>query len=50
VGFLWTKELHAKDIHIEMFLVYGWNCLSLKAVHNWVKKFPQGRSKVADDV
>jgi hypothetical protein len=23
--------------------------LSRKAVHNWVKKFSQGRSKVADD-
>jgi hypothetical protein len=24
-------------------------CLSRKAVHNWVEKFSQGRSKVADD-
>jgi hypothetical protein len=33
----------------EMFPVYGSKCLSCKAVHNWVEKFPQGRSKVADD-
>jgi hypothetical protein len=33
----------------KMFHVYGGKCLSRKAVHNWVKKFSQGRSKVADD-
>jgi transposase len=33
-----------------MFPVYGGKCLSHKAVHNWVNKFSQGRSKVADDV
>jgi hypothetical protein len=32
-----------------MYPVYGARCLSRKAVHNWVKKFSQGRSKVADD-
>jgi transposase len=30
------------------FLFLRW-CLSRKAVHNWVNKFSQGRSKVADD-
>jgi transposase len=43
------KGLDAKDIHKEMFTVYGWKCLSRKVVHNWVKKFSEGRSKVADD-
>jgi hypothetical protein len=38
-----------KDIHKEIFLVYGWKCLSRKAVHSSVEKFFQGRSKVADD-
>jgi hypothetical protein len=33
----------------ELFLVYYVKCLSRKAVHNWVEKFSQGRSKVADD-
>jgi transposase len=33
-----------------MFPVYGGKCLSRKAVHNWVEKFSQERSKVADDV
>jgi hypothetical protein len=47
--FLWAKELSAKDIHKEMLPVYGGKCLSRKAVHNWVEKFSQGRSKVADD-
>jgi hypothetical protein len=32
-----------------MFLVYGEKCLSCKAVDDWVDKFSQGRSKVADD-
>jgi myo-inositol catabolism protein IolC len=32
-----------------MFPVYGGKCLSRKAVHNWVEKFSQGRSKFADD-
>jgi hypothetical protein len=32
-----------------MFSVYGGNCLSGIAVHNWVKKFSQGHFKVADD-
>jgi hypothetical protein len=43
------KRLNAKDIHKEMFPVYGEKCLSRKAVHNWVENFSQGRSKVADD-
>jgi hypothetical protein len=42
---VWTRGLHAKDIHIEMFPVYGGKCLSRKAVDNWVKKFSQGRWK-----
>jgi transposase len=33
-----------------MFPVYREKCLSHKAVHNWVEKFSQGRSKVANDV
>jgi hypothetical protein len=32
--FLWAKGLNAKDIHKEMFPVYGGKCLSRKAVHN----------------
>jgi hypothetical protein len=38
VRFLWAKGLNAKDIHKEMFSVYGGKCLSRKAVHNWIKK------------
>jgi hypothetical protein len=46
---LWAKDLNAKDIHKEIFPVYGGKCLSRKAVHNWVEKFSQGHSKVTDD-
>jgi hypothetical protein len=49
VRFLWAKGLNAKDIHNEMFPVYGGKCLLRKAVHNWVEKFPQGCLKVTDD-
>jgi hypothetical protein len=35
-AFLWGKGLGAKDIHKEIFSVYGGKCLSRKAVHNWV--------------
>jgi hypothetical protein len=41
--------LNAKDIRKEMFPVYGGKCLSCKAIHNWVEKSCEGRSKVADD-
>jgi transposase len=47
---LWAKALNAKIfIHTEMFPVYDRKCLPRKAVHNWVEKFSQGRSKVTDD-
>jgi hypothetical protein len=49
VRFLWPKVLIAKDIYRELFPVYGGKFLSCKAVHNWVGKFSQGRSKVTDD-
>jgi hypothetical protein len=44
-----AKGLNTKDISKELFLVYGGRCLSPKAVHKWVEKFSQGRSKVEDD-
>jgi hypothetical protein len=49
VCFLWAKGLNAKDIHKEIFPGYGGKCFSRKIVHNWVKKFSQGRSEEADD-
>jgi hypothetical protein len=36
-------------ILINIFPLYGGTFLSRKAVQCWVKKFSQGRSKVADD-
>jgi hypothetical protein len=38
---LWAKRLNAKDIHKDIFFVYGEKRLSRKAVHNWVEKFSQ---------
>jgi hypothetical protein len=34
VRLLWAKGLNAKDIHTEMFPVYGGKCLSCKMVHS----------------
>jgi hypothetical protein len=42
----WANGLGAKDIHKEMFPVYGGKCLSRKAVHKWAKK--RGK-RIADD-
>jgi hypothetical protein len=36
VRFLWAQGLNAKDIHKEMFPVYGGKCLSHKAIPKWV--------------
>jgi hypothetical protein len=35
---LWANKHIAKDIHKEMFPVYGGKCLPRKAVHKWVEK------------
>jgi hypothetical protein len=35
---LWARGLHTKDIHKEIFPVYGGKYLSRKAVHMWVEK------------
>jgi hypothetical protein len=34
VRLLWAKGLNAKDIHKEMFALYGGKCFSHKEVHN----------------
>ena len=39
----------AKDIHKEMLTMYGEHCLSRQAVHNWVKKFSEGRTSIEDE-
>jgi hypothetical protein len=43
------KVLNTKDIHKEIFPIYGEKYLSLKAVHIWVKIISEGRSKVEVD-
>jgi hypothetical protein len=45
VHFLWAKGLNIRDIHKEMFPVYGGKRLSLKAAHNLVDKLSQALSK-----
>jgi hypothetical protein len=48
----YTTEEQSSVVHCfvgKRFPVYGGKCLSHRAVHNWVKKFLQGRWKIADD-
>jgi hypothetical protein len=47
VPYLRANGLIARDIYKEMFPACDGKCLSRKAVHNWVEKISQGRSKVA---
>jgi hypothetical protein len=47
VRFLWRKGLNAKDIHTEIFPVYGGKCLSCKELDNWVEK--RGKRFVDDE-
>jgi hypothetical protein len=47
--FCGQKDSMQKDIHDEMFPIYSGKCLSCKVVHNWVKKFSQGRLKATGD-
>ena len=49
VWFLWVKDMAAKDIHKEMLPMYGDHCLSHQPVHNWVKKFSEGRTSIEDE-
>jgi hypothetical protein len=44
--FSWAKGLNARDIHKEMFPVYGGKCLSGKALYEWIEK---RRKPFADD-
>jgi hypothetical protein len=47
--FFVARRTNAMDIHGEMFPVYGVKVFSREAVHSWVQKFSQWRSKVAND-
>jgi hypothetical protein len=46
-AFLSARGLNAKDIHKEMFPLYGGKCSSYKAVHSWVEK--RGKRFVDDE-
>jgi hypothetical protein len=48
VRFLWANGHNVKDIHKDIFSVYGEKCLPRKEVHKWIEKLSQGRLKVAD--
>lgn len=44
-----AKELPANDIHKGMLPVIAENCVSRKAVHNWLNQFSQGRPQIDDE-
>jgi hypothetical protein len=45
----WWKRTQCKAIHIKNIFCYGVKCLSHKAVHNWIEKFSEGLSNIADE-
>ena len=49
VHMLRRKGLLAHAIHRDMIRVYGENFLFCTAIHNLVKNFPQGHSKLEDN-
>jgi hypothetical protein len=42
-----AKGVSEKDIHKDMFPVYGGKCLSSKAVHNWIRNSQMMPDRVA---
>lgn len=50
VQFFFSQKGLCNDIYNYMLPVYVENCLSRKAVYNWVNQFSQGRASIADEV
>ncbi|KAG8226586.1 hypothetical protein J437_LFUL007278 [Ladona fulva] len=48
VRFLWAKGLSTEEVHQEMCPMYGDNCLSRKAVYNWIQMLNKGRENIRD--
>jgi len=48
-AFFVGKNMEAKDIHKEMLPMYSEHCLSHQAIHNWVRKFSEGRTSIEDE-
>ncbi|KAG8227149.1 hypothetical protein J437_LFUL001693 [Ladona fulva] len=48
VRFLWAKGLSTEEVHREMHPMYGDNCLSRKAVCNWIQMLNKGRENIRD--
>jgi transposase-like protein len=41
--------MESKNIHKEMFPIYGEKCLSRQALYSWVQKFSEGRTRIEDE-
>jgi hypothetical protein len=48
-GLFCGKKTECKGFINNFFHFYGGQCLSRKAVHNWIEKFSQGLSNVTND-
>lgn len=46
--FLWAKGLSTEEVHREMHPVYDENCLSRKAVFNWIQEFNKEWQSIRD--
>ena len=49
VRFLVAEGAGTREIHRRMFAVYGKHCMPLASVHEWQKRFREGRTSLQDD-
>ena len=49
VRFLAAECAGTREIHRRMSAVYGEHCMSLTSVHEWQKRFHEGRISLQDD-
>ena len=49
IRFLVAKGAGTRGIHCCMSAVYGEHCMSLTSVHEWQKRFHEGRTSLQDD-
>ena len=49
IHFLVAEGVRTRDIHQRIAAVYGEHCMSLTNVHEWQKRFLEGRTSLQDD-
>jgi hypothetical protein len=49
IRFLWLEKVKLMEIHRRMFQQYGGSCMSDRKVYQWVERFQEGQTSVADE-